>query len=103
MTPKRIVLISIEHKDHSTTILTNANGDTFTYNPHIHEGLNDFLSLAELENSIYILESEHNKIVQELEKKVEKLKFELKYVSGVATDLLAKDNRTETNKITKEK
>jgi hypothetical protein len=34
--------IKIEHPDHYTTVLTNPGGDTFTFNPHEHEGLADF-------------------------------------------------------------
>lgn len=40
---KKIQLI-IEHKNHTEVVLTNKNGKTFTYNPSIHQGLEDFLS-----------------------------------------------------------
>ena len=39
-------LITIEHKDHYNVELTNKNSDTFTYNPEIWEGLEDFLNGA---------------------------------------------------------
>ena len=40
---KKIEMI-IDHISHTEVLLTNKKGDTFTYNPNIHEGLEDFLS-----------------------------------------------------------
>lgn len=39
-------IIKVDHKDHSTVILTNLKTDTFTYNPDVHEGFEDFLNGA---------------------------------------------------------
>ena len=40
--------LTIEYKDHNTVELTNGKGDTFTYDPQKHEGLEDFLSGAKI-------------------------------------------------------
>lgn len=45
---KNRIELTIEHEDHTTVVLTNDQGDTFTYNPIIHEGLEDFLSGAKI-------------------------------------------------------
>ena len=45
---KNRIELTIEHKDHNTVELTNDKGDTFTYNPQKHEGLEDFLSGAKI-------------------------------------------------------
>jgi len=45
---KKRIELTIEHKDHSTVELTNGKGDTFTYNPQKHEGLEDFLNGAKI-------------------------------------------------------
>lgn len=49
---KNTIELTIEHKDHNTVELTNKNGDTFTYDPKKHEGLEDFLSGAKILNKI---------------------------------------------------
>jgi hypothetical protein len=55
---KKTIELTIEHKDHYTVELVNGKGDTFTYNPHEHEGLEDFLSgakillIADVSNSV---------------------------------------------------
>lgn len=41
-------IIKIDHKDHSEVELINLKNDTFTYNPNVHEGLEDFLNGAVL-------------------------------------------------------
>jgi len=45
---KNKIQLTIEHKDHSKVELTNGKGDTFTYNPQKHEGLEDFLNGAKI-------------------------------------------------------
>lgn len=40
---KKRIELTIEHKDHHTVELRNANGDRFTYNPLIHIGFESFL------------------------------------------------------------
>jgi len=40
--------LTIEHKGYYTVELTNKKGDTFTYNPHKYEELEDFLSGAKI-------------------------------------------------------
>ena len=45
---KNRIELTIEHKDHNTVELTNDKGDTFTYDPQKHEGLEDFLSGAKI-------------------------------------------------------
>ena len=45
---KNKIEITIEHKHHTEVVLTNQCGDTFTYNPIVHEGLEDFLSGAKI-------------------------------------------------------
>lgn len=64
----RQALITIEHKDHYEVELINENGDTFTYNPDVWEGLEDFLiSAPECKNQVLmdgILKS--NKLIKEI-------------------------------------
>ena len=36
--------LTIEYLDHTTAKLTNSSGDTFVYDPTVHEGLDAFLS-----------------------------------------------------------
>ena len=38
------ITLEIVHQDHDKVILTNKNGDTFTYNPLVHEEFDTFLT-----------------------------------------------------------
>tara|TARA_R110001606_G_scaffold398055_1_gene576190 strand:- start:4029 stop:4286 length:258 start_codon:yes stop_codon:yes gene_type:complete len=68
---KNRIELTIEHKDHYTVELTNGNGDTFTYNPQKHEGLEDFLSGAK----ILLIADVSNSRLDELEQENKKLRF----------------------------
>ena len=45
---KNRIELTIEHKHHTSVVLTNESGDTFTYDPTVWEGLEDFLSGAKI-------------------------------------------------------
>jgi hypothetical protein len=61
---KKKIELNIEHKDNITVELTNDKGDTFTYNPLKHEGLEDFLNGVKILSSTrdWSLVSHHNRI-----------------------------------------
>lgn len=76
-------IIKIYHKDHSTVELTNLKTDTFTYNPDVHEGLEDFLNGAVLRDrpdDVFVLELSDNEIKLATRQEIQFLKEEaLKY------------------------
>jgi hypothetical protein len=48
---KKTIELQIENISPFEVVLTNGNGDTFTYNPIKHESLEDFLSGAKTVNT----------------------------------------------------